>query len=702
MKLGNITISKKLMAGFGSVLVLLAIISILSYTGIGRIVHNTKGLIDANNLNKTLAQAEKDHVKWVNHVTALLTDDDVHTLTVETDNHKCRFGKWIYGEGRKTVESKIPSLVPIIKAIEAPHEKLHKSAVSISEHYKYEEYIRAKQVQEDSFNKLNQIAQTFTASLMEAMETIIDPAKSSAENNKNIEEMVRWGAIDMEMNEGVIQPFLLLRIEVASLAQKQTDNQRAVCAKQLETVNIGIAEWIEMVAGSDGLKSVAEKLKTYVQSFSLSMHEYEKAMEAEIISKGSLDEARKIYRQNTVPALNEIQTILGEARSEAQKNTITEDALLKEAGNTKHEITIISIVAFVIGILLAVLVAKSITGPIFSAVDFAKKLSNGDLTQKLDIDQSDEIGILAKAMNQMSSNLNKMFTELTQGVEVLSSSSTELSAISSQMSAGAEQTSGKSETVAASAEEMNSSMNSVAAASEQASTNVQMVATAAEEMSSTINEIARSTETGRSVTNDAVTKSESASGKINQLGIAAKQIGNVTETIAEISEQTNLLALNATIEAARAGEAGKGFAVVAGEIKDLAKQTAAATQKIRENIENIQNTTDDAVSEIEQITTVISDVNEIVTTIATAVEEQSAATQEIADNVNQAALGIQDVNQNVAESSIVSESIAREIVEVSQASKEMSDASSQVNISAGEMSSLAEQIQGMTSRFTIN
>ncbi len=345
---------------------------------------------------------------------------------------------------------------------------------------------------------------------------------------------------------------------------------------------------------------------------------------------------------------------------------------------------------------------RSVTKPIKKGVEFAKALSQGDLTRTLDIDQSDEIGILAKAMNQMSANLNQMFTELTQGVEVLASSSTELSAISSQMSTSADQSSDKSGTVAAAAEEMSSGMNSVAAASEQASTNIQMVATAAEEMSSTINEIARSTEKGRSVTNDAVIRSGKASEKVGQLGIAARQIGSVTETIAEISEQTNLLALNATIEAARAGEAGKGFAVVAGEIKDLAKQAAEATQKIRESIDGIQNTTDTTVNEIEQITIVISDVNEIMTSIATAVEEQSAATQEIADNVNQAALGIQDVNENVVQSSTVSEGIAKEIVEVSQASREMSDASSQVNISAEEMSGLAEQIHGMTSKFTIN
>nr|NJM02044.1 methyl-accepting chemotaxis protein [Desulfobacula sp.] len=367
--------------------------------------------------------------------------------------------------------------------------------------------------------------------------------------------------------------------------------------------------------------------------------------------------------------------------------------------------TLAGIIAFA-GIILIAGVAlaftRSITKPVQKGVLFSKALSEGDLTQVLDIDQSDEIGDLAKAMNQMRSNLNRMFTELSQGVEVLSSSSTELSAISSRMQAGAGEVSEKSVTVSAAAEEMSAGMVGMAAASEQTSTNVQMVAAAAEEMSSTINEIARSAENGRSVTHEAVMKSGKASEKINELGDAAKQIGKVTSTIAEISEQTNLLALNATIEAARAGEAGKGFAVVAAEIKELARQTDAATREISGKIELIQTTTQGTVHEIEGITGIINDVNEIVATIATAVQEQSSVTQEIANNVNQAALGIQEVNHTVAQGSAVSKEIAKDIGEVSRSSKEMSEAGRQVNQSAKELSALSEQIHGMTKRFKLS
>ena len=382
----------------------------------------------------------------------------------------------------------------------------------------------------------------------------------------------------------------------------------------------------------------------------------------------------------------------------------THDAV-KQAERDEHTAFIgmitITIVALVVGLVAGFLISLAIIKPIGKAGAFAQALSEGDLTQKLTLDQKDEIGVLATCLNKMGANLRQMFQNIADGVDTLTSSSTELSAISQQMASGAEQTTGKSNQVAAAAQEMSANMNSVAAASEQASTNVQMVAAASEQMSATINEIASNTEKGRSITGEAVRQAKSVSSRVAELGKAAVDVGKVTETINEISEQTNLLALNATIEAARAGEAGKGFAVVANEIKELAKQTAAATQDIRMKIEGIQGSTDGTVTEIGQIEKVITDINEIVATIATAVEEQSTSTREIASNVNQAAQGIQDVNENVAQSSTVSAGIAKDVAEVNQAATEMTDGSRQVNQSASELSQLAEQLKAMVSQFRV-
>jgi methyl-accepting chemotaxis protein len=208
-------------------------------------------------------------------------------------------------------------------------------------------------------------------------------------------------------------------------------------------------------------------------------------------------------------------------------------------------------------------------------------------------------------------------------------------------------------------------------------------------------------EKARGITGGAVTLAKSSSDRVEGLGQAAQEISKVTSTITEISEQTNLLALNATIEAARAGEAGKGFAVVANEIKELAKQTAEATDEIRNRIQGIQDSISGTITDIEQVPKVINDVDEIVSTIATAVEEQSTTTREIATNVAQASQGIQEVTENVTQSSNVTGEIAGEVSEVNRATGEMANSSSQINMSANELSKVADQLKSMVGQFKV-
>ena len=357
----------------------------------------------------------------------------------------------------------------------------------------------------------------------------------------------------------------------------------------------------------------------------------------------------------------------------------------------------------VAGIALAWFISFLITRPVNAMVDGLKDIAQGegDLTKRLEEGAKDELGELATWFNTFMNKLQHLIKEITGGVGTLSSSSTELSAISEQMTQGIHSATKKANTVSAAAEEMTTNMNNVAAAMEESSTNTNMVATAAEQMSATIGEIAQNAEKARSISDEAAHKSANASTNMDQLGEAANDIGKVIETITDISEQVNLLALNATIEAARAGEAGKGFAVVANEIKELAKQTAAATQDIKEKVEGIQSTTSMTVGQISEITQVIKDVNDVVATIATAVEEQSAATKDIATNVTQASQGIQEVNGNVNQSSTVSAEISQDIAGVSVSMNEMSTSSGQVNLSAQELSKLSESLKSMVDQFKI-
>ena len=355
----------------------------------------------------------------------------------------------------------------------------------------------------------------------------------------------------------------------------------------------------------------------------------------------------------------------------------------------------------VICVILGLLITRAIVQPVSKAVDMIKAVEKGDLQQQIKVISGDEIGQMGQALNKMSENLRSLIGDISHGVDTLNNTSSELSGLSVEMSANSEETNNRSQAVSAAAEEMSGNMDSVAAASEETSVNVNMVAAAAEEMSSTISEIASNTEKTRSITDSAVAKSKKASEQIHELGTAAKEVGKVTESITEISEQTNLLALNATIEAARAGEAGKGFAVVANEIKDLAKQTAEATNEIKGKINKIQEATQGAVADITDITEVINEVNEMVAVVSVKVEEQASGTQEIADNVGQASLGIQEVNENVAQASSVTGEVAADIGEVGHAAQELNVSSSQVSNNAGRLEELSRKLAAAVEQFKV-
>jgi methyl-accepting chemotaxis protein len=217
--------------------------------------------------------------------------------------------------------------------------------------------------------------------------------------------------------------------------------------------------------------------------------------------------------------------------------------------------------------------------------------------------------------------------------------------------------------------------------------NVETVAAGTEQMTASIREISRSASHAAKVATDAVTVAESTNRTVAKLGDSSAEIGQVVKVITSIAQQTNLLALNATIEAARAGEAGKGFAVVANEVKELAKETAKATEDISKRIVAIQGDTQEAVKAIDHIGKIIGEINDIQSSIASAVEQQTATTNEMARNVADAARSTNDIRDN--------------IVTVAEGSEEASRGAADALSAANALASMASELQTLVGRFRI-
>ncbi|WDP90340.1 MAG: methyl-accepting chemotaxis protein [Desulfobacter sp.] len=384
--------------------------------------------------------------------------------------------------------------------------------------------------------------------------------------------------------------------------------------------------------------------------------------------------------------------------------SIPMDTIMENAKSLRNTSIIIGLAAVIILFSVVFYISHAlVTRPLNRVIHGLKDIAQGegDLTLRLPVNSKDEIGELSGWFNTFLEKLQRIIRELAGKSADVDSASTGLLAIAEELSGNARDTTGKASTVSAAVEEMSAASLSAAATMEQAAANINMVSASADEMASTIREIAKNSETARSITENAVGQAGDTAGQMAELSTAATDIGNVTETISDISEQTNLLALNATIEAARAGEAGKGFAVVAGEIKDLASQTARATQDIKNRITAIQGGAGNAVKGIGEISGIIEEVNTIVATIATAVEEQSAATNEIANNIAQASQGIQEVNENISQNSTSAAGISQETAAVNRTADKMSSSSSQVHENAGQMASLAARLKEIVDTFKI-
>jgi methyl-accepting chemotaxis protein len=341
-------------------------------------------------------------------------------------------------------------------------------------------------------------------------------------------------------------------------------------------------------------------------------------------------------------------------------------AVREAAWGNSLALLLLSVVAmFSVVAVVFFLVQRFVVAPVAEAAALANHIANNNLAvADIRIRAHDEIGDAGAALNKMKNNLHEVIQSIAGSAQHVSSASAELNTTSQQISANSEETSAQAEVVSKAALAV--------------SQNLQTVATGAEEMGASIKEIAKNATEAAKVATSAVKVADSANTAVSKLGDSSAEIGQVIKVITSIAQQTNLLALNATIEAARAGEAGKGFAVVANEVKELAKETARATEDISRKIEAIQSDTKAAVDAIASISSVIDQINNISGTIATAVEEQSATTKEMSRNVSEAAQGSGEITSNIAGVAQAAQGTSRGSADTQKAAHELVQMSSQL------------------------
>ncbi len=528
------------------------------------------------------------------------------------------------------------------------------------------------------------------------------------------------GMLAGDIRAGAFSENLLGRLERLRLLQRIMDAGNAIRVANFKAQTKGRREAIgETLKNFDAVHEMLENLRAVttdgedlrrIDSVSAAARDYRAAMESLLgnwqtldalnqerdeVAKGLLDIAQKIFTtgmDRMVAVASETNALLS--------GTVT-----------------VTLIGFVIGIIAAVtlvlFLTRLITGPIRKVTAFTQRFGNGDLTATAAVDTRDEIGQMASDLNRSVGNLRTLMQELADGANTLSSASEELSSVSSQMAASAEEMNAQSDTVAAASEEVSASVGTVASAAEEASASVSSiaamteemsatfgnvagagrktadnvtamarssedisaqvnsVASAAEEMTASLNEVAKNTVQASRISQNAKARTEDINSRIDALVAASKQIGKVVGVIKDIADQTNMLALNAAIEAAGAGDAGKGFAVVAGEVKELARQSADATDEIADQIDRIQRSTDDAVTAIEEINKIIGEIAGINEMIASSSEEQTATASEISKSVAGAAVTVKEVSENAGESADLVGEIARSIDDASQTAAEV-------------------------------
>lgn len=605
MRWKDLKLGRKLGIGFGLLITIGIVLGIVGYRGLQSVDQTVQSADQANIAVKELYQTGVQRATFQNQGFEKTGEDG-----------KSAYDRW---------SEKYSTLVGSVKSLENSSTlneeqlKLAEQARKSVESYKasFEKMADARRDMDTAWGRWGEVGWSVTGEVGTANDEIIAPGKAKAIEAGDLQSVIRWSAIGKGLDTDVIEPFFLLRVTAVYFSRTLKDEQWANFQKQLQTTQDGFNRWAVDVKGNAQLEEAAKKLQGYLSTYREAGDQYYKAVQ--VGRTANIEMAAAIG--DTVKNCDLLQASLEEEMHSVMSTANT-------------VMIVLAIVGAIIGIFAAVMITRGIVLPMFQGVKFAEDIAQGDLTQQLQIDQQDEVGQLAGALNRMCANLRDVMANIQDSSEQVASSSEELSASAQSLSSGATEQAANLEETSASIEELTASVQNNAQNAQKA------------------NDISRG----------AAQDAEEGGSAVVETVQAMKQIAEQIRIVDDIADQTNLLALNAAIEAARAGEMGKGFAVVAVEVRKLAERSQEAAKEISSLAQNSVAQAEKAGNLIQKVVPDIQQTAELVQEISAACTEQSTG----AEQINQAVIQLDQVTQQNSASSEESAAASEELAAQAQ------------------------------------